>query len=160
MAKIRLFEPKDTEAVISVARKAWHYTYSKIFTEEKIEDFLATHYNQNTLVPGNSVTNAFWVAEENDRLVGFVQIGLLGEKMRLWRIYLDPDFIGKGVGAQFLETAERFMKANGIHTYQLEVHPKNKLGLDFYKRKGFAVVKSGGESCNSECEIIMEKEIK
>ncbi|RMG33566.1 MAG: GNAT family N-acetyltransferase [Methanobacteriota archaeon] len=159
MVIIRFFEEKDADSVISVARKAWHHTYAHIFSKERIEEYIGKHYNSKTLIPGNSVRNAFWVAEETGKIIGFAQIGLLGEEMHLWRIYLDPSFIGKGIGSKLLKTVESFMKEQGIQKYRLEVHQKNKLGLSFYERKGFKVIETAGESCNSDCEIVMEKEL-
>ncbi len=159
MARVRLFKSDDATAVAAVARKAWHYTYKDIFSKEKIEEFLAAHYVPSNLVEGNTLRNSFWVAEDKGKVIGYIQIGQFQGKMKLFRMYLDPDYIGKGVGSMLLETAEKFMVQHGVKKYVLEVHPQNKLGLSFYRRKGFYEVKDDNTDCSSECELVLEKQL-
>ncbi len=157
MVNIRLFKTSDTDDVIRVARKAWFHTYKDIFSKEKIEELLSIFYDPIHLVEGNTLKHSFWVAETDGKIIGYVTIGLENGEMKLFRIYLDPDYIGMGIGSKLLQTAETFMRQHGITKYYLEVHPKNTLGLSFYKRKGFVQSSRQPTDCSSECELVLEK---
>lgn len=160
MTTIRLFKQEDTENVIKVARKAWFHTYRDIFPKEKIEELLSIFYDPIHLVEGNTLKHSFWVAETQGKIVGYVTIGLENGEMKLFRLYLDPDYIGRGIGSQLLQTAETFMRQHGITRYFLEVHPKNELGLSFYRRKGFVQSSKQPADCSSECELVLEKTLE
>ncbi len=137
MIRIRLFERKDASQLVEVARKACYYTYKEILTEQEIKNFIERNYNEKNLLEGNNANNSFWVAEDNGKIIGYLQIGIKEEEMRLWRLYLDPSYIGKGIGSMLLSEAEKFMIKKGIRRYALEIHPKIEAKFNFYPKKSF-----------------------
>ena len=79
----------------------------------------------------------FGVAVSSSQIVGFCNLGDRGQGMELLRIYLLPDFIGKGIGRNLLALGEKFAIARGHRTYFCCVHPDNELGKEFYRKSGF-----------------------
>ena len=48
-----------------------------------------------------------------------------------------PDYIGKGIGNDLLGLGEKYIKEKKARDYFIFVHKENKLGKNFYKKKGF-----------------------
>ncbi len=57
--------------------------------------------------------------------------------MELFRLYLLPAYIGKGVGRQLLERGEAFLVTQGVLHYCCFVQQNNALGQRFYLCQGF-----------------------
>lgn len=60
------------------------------------------------------------VAESNDRLLGMYRLGGQSSEGYLHDLWVDPDEIGKGLGAQLLEAATK--QARGLGFTALEIH--------------------------------------
>jgi GNAT superfamily N-acetyltransferase len=66
----------------------------------------------------------------------------------LLRIYLLPEYIGKGVGKKLLSFGESFLRRKKVNRYIVSAHAKNRLAIEFYLRNGFSRSKGkdkGGE---------------
>ena len=90
--------------------------------------------------------DAFYVAVDNRKTVGYSHVGKAKFGWELHRIYLLPRYIGKGIGKKLLQQGERFLKSKKAKQYFVLVHPKNRLGIKFYLRNGFAKFKKKGSS--------------
>ena len=56
---------------------------------------------------------------------------------QLTRLYLDPEYIGKGYGQMLLQTGEKYLLDNNIESYYVYVHKKSSIGNLFYRNNGF-----------------------
>ncbi|MDW8234901.1 MAG: GNAT family N-acetyltransferase, partial [Roseiflexaceae bacterium] len=56
---------------------------------------------------------------------------------QLFRIYLLPTYIGRGIGSGLLQRGEAFLRDQGVDSYFCYVHKDNELGKRFYLRQGF-----------------------
>lgn len=144
---IRKVTEADGPPLQTVARIAWKHTYSHIFTEEFIEKFISQAYNPEFLLrylqdPGQSL---YVVAVDKGNIIGFAQIGpdwdFKGE-FRLSRIYLLPEFIGKGIGSRLLKRCESYLRSINHTKYGLYVHKDNEIGKSFYFKHDFARMES------------------
>ena len=143
---IRSLTPSDFHQVYEVAKRSWLFTYKLIFSEKFITAFVKQHYSPDALQKHLEWVqlNGGWstiVETDNNKIIGFCFIGPFKETLwRLWRIYLDPDYIGQGIGTQILEAGEEFLKRSKILQYLVFVHPKNQIAIEFYKRRGFTPI--------------------
>lgn len=78
----------------------------------------------------------FYVAEVKDNVVGFVHATVEDGTATLHRIYLDPEYQGRGIGSELYERAEKGIKKEADRV-ELEVLAENKKGARFYQKKGF-----------------------
>jgi len=137
----RALQVADLEQVHQVALKAWHWTYQHIFDDEFITQFIDTHYAPQRLrqqlvqVEQNQVF--FEVATVENQIVGFCNLGRTQHAARLFRIYLLPEHIGRGIGRTLLHRGEAWLRAQGIFEYGCYVHQGNTVGQQFYLREGF-----------------------
>jgi len=66
--------------------------------------------------------------EENETIVGF--IGIHSEKIEM--LFLNPDYIGKGLGKQLINFAFSNFEINYV-----DVNQQNPKATEFYKKMGF-----------------------
>lgn len=148
---VRTIREEEIDLILPLAMKSWKFTYQDIFSNEFIENHVSRAYRKENLkkIMGQSVnglTTFYVLVEVKTNLVrGYAQIGYdrfweTGEKrlpLRLFRIYLDPEILGKGLGKLLLDQVEQFVRKTGMESYIVGVHEKNTIGLRFYKKSGF-----------------------
>lgn len=134
------FKKSFARSVRKIAEKSWNYTYRDIYSNSFIDEFIAENYRLSNLallekyvVDG---TISFNVAVANRKIVGFCHFGKEKE-FTLYRIYLLPDWIGKGIGSDLLNEGEQWVRASGGSSYILRVQKKNSTGIRFYEKSGF-----------------------
>jgi GNAT superfamily N-acetyltransferase len=100
--------------------------------------------------------HAVFVAFSNGELVGFADIGpvqdpILSQCAELFAIYLEPAYIGKGVGQALFRTCLDHAKSHGFKSMTARVLIRNSRARAFYERmQGEAMpaterlVKTGG----------------
>ena len=151
---VRDMKKEDLIAVLNLAMESWKYTYKDIFSESFIEAYVTKAYKSESLLKILEYTrngySSFLVLEELEKkaLIGFAQIGYdnywkTGKKelpIRLFRIYLQPEVLGKGLGKLLLEKAEAFVRQEGQKKYIVGCHEKNTIGLRFYEKMGFSAI--------------------
>jgi GNAT superfamily N-acetyltransferase len=83
-------------------------------------------------------TVAVFVAFSNGKLVGFADVGpeepASLECAELFAIYLDPAYIGRGVGRALFNTCVEHAKAHGFKSMTAHVLSRNSLARAFYER--------------------------
>jgi ribosomal protein S18 acetylase RimI-like enzyme len=137
----RPFRADDAPAVAALALTAWQATYRDIFTPGFIEDFVRRNYAPDqlaALAPRVEAGDMFFhVAVDQATIVGFCHIGLAEDAAILYRIYLHPASIGRGIGGRLLQLGEAFVRTHGLPTLCCFVHNANELGKRFYLRHAF-----------------------
>jgi ribosomal protein S18 acetylase RimI-like enzyme len=134
----------DISAIRAVADRAWRRTYAEIFDRDFIDAFLADAYSAANLQRAIEHTpSCFFVAQveidARPAVIGYAHAASMpdGRDAQLFRIYLLPEYWGKGIGSRLLETVENCLRARGMAAYYCLVHKQNGVGIDFYLRKGF-----------------------
>ena len=121
------------------------YTEEKIFTQEQVQQlFLSINW-----VSGNypkrlykalmnfSTVLTVW---DGDFLVGLIRV--LDDTEMLAQIHyvlVHPDYQGKGIASKMLE----YIKEKYKDFMYLEVMPKDKNNVSFYKKNGFSLMENG-----------------
>jgi hypothetical protein len=102
----RALQTRDAAAVFAVARDAWQFTYATVFDPAFIDQFVRTNYaaeRLRALVPLVAANQLFFdVALDADQIIGFCNIGMAARGAQLFRIYLRPASIGRGIGSTLL----------------------------------------------------------
>jgi GNAT superfamily N-acetyltransferase len=77
-------------------------------------------------------------------LVGFASYGPTEQTavFKLHKIYLHPDWQGRGLGSRLLQHCEREVRAAGAHRLILSVNKRNAKAIAAYQRNGFVIVES------------------
>lgn len=127
----------DIPTIQYIAREAWLPTYGDILSAEQSRFMLDWMYNSETLSAGMSAKTHFLIGNEDTRSVGFAAFEHKeGGVVKLHKIYLLPDFQGKGYGRQLLDEVTRQAASGGGQYLELNVNRQNT-ARDFYEKLGF-----------------------
>lgn len=137
---IRKMVREDIEQVQAVARESWHATYEGIIPLTVQNNFLDNAYS-DTMMERRLAHSLVFVAEVGDQLVGFANYAKANDqgKVELAAIYISPENQGIGIGTALLKAGIEEIK--GIERIWIDVVKENTIGRNFYKAKGFQIVK-------------------
>ena len=129
----------DIAGIQSAALESWRATYRDILSPDFIEDFVARNYAHAALhIAIQRSADIFLVAKDRERVVGFCHLGDRGGGPELYRLYLVPEYWGRGAGSRLLALLEQRLRERGITAYRCYVHERNERAKAFYARRGFA----------------------
>ncbi len=144
--RIVVAQPEDIPALQSTAATAWWATYREYLDACFIEDFLASAYSTRTLsLHLVDPSTLFLAAKVEGTLIGFGQVGPTLARdddapvapADLYRLYLLPQWQGRGIGARLLGVLEGWLREREYLTYGAYVHEYNETAKSFYARQGF-----------------------
>lgn len=146
----------------------WKVCALEPFEEQK--DFVAENIQSlaEAYATRNEGNNALPLAVYNDAdLVGFVMIGkgtvgneneseLIKENYSLWRLMIDKNYQGRGLGRQTLDAAVALIRTfpfGEAKKVWLSYEPENARARDLYRRYGFV---ENGDMCGNEIVAVYE----
>lgn len=139
--QIRSASITDVIGIQTVARRTWNSTYAGIIPAEVQDRFLDNYYSlpalQESIAQGNSW---FFVAAALEEIVGYAQFFMrTGEDKsgELTRIYVLPEWQGKGIGKRMLDQGVSALKQAGADCLFVTVERDNLIGRGFYEKQGF-----------------------
>ena len=106
-------------------------------SDENVRGWIAQH-----LIPAGRTT----VAVVEGTVVGFISVSTADDCSWITHLYLDPDWIGRGIGTKLLERARTALPPP-IRLYAFQ---ENQRARTFYERRGFEIVKFTDGSANEE----------
>ena len=133
---IRRAVPADAPACAHVYRRSKAFALAEV-PEPRTESAIAT-WMAEVAIPKLEV----WVADLDGVVVGQVML----DAGWLHHLYIDPSWMGRGLGDQFIALARQ--RDSG--ELQLWAFQSNAGGRRFYERHGFAAVEFTDGACNEE----------
>lgn len=138
MTKVRKATVGDYSGIKNVASKAWYDTYTNIYTASTVTAFLNASYSKE-MIEKRINDSDFYVAEEDGKIIGFANF-IKGTELYLSSHYVLPEAQRDGYGKPLLYKGLNSYKGE-YHEVYLEVDGKNDIGIAFYKKEGFEVVR-------------------
>lgn len=150
---IRDARKEDAPGIHRVARAAWHAAYDDLIGPGEVDETIDSWYGPDRLVRDDvrDPDRPFLVAErttshddgsdsgDDGTLVGFAEAAA-GDEPGLWhlyRLYVQPDAWGKGVGTALLERIENSVREREVDELRVSVLADNEVGVAFYEARGF-----------------------
>ena len=159
-----------TEDQLPIIRKladvAFPHTYKEILSPQQINYMMEWMYSSDSLHKQMQEGQYFFVLFENDTPVGFVTVEPQEKQLyHLQKIYVLPEYQGKGAGKKLIETAQDLVRTlkpeNKKAILELNVNRSNS-AVCFYKKMGFVIDRQGdfpiGDGYYMN-DYIMKKEI-
>ena len=162
----------DIHEIQMVALAAWSHAFAGIYAPATVRRKVAEYYSATSL--GVAIREAeagkafFLVATDGRRLVGYANGGRIKNPWRdpskpdgkayhvsgweLNRIFLLPEFTGRGIGRGLLDRWEKFLGDMDADHYFVTYHRRNRLARDFYHRNGFVRAKNFDDG-SAHCAI-------
>ena len=159
----------DIDRLQQVALKVWEFTYGGIYTpasiRQQVAEYYATERLRAEIGQARRKESFFQAAFDSGELVGYLNGGRVRRQeprsteprnnlhWELYRIYLLPEYIGRGIGKEMLHHWDEFLRERKADRYCVYIEPKNKLGNDFYLRNGFVRAKELDRGAASPCLV-------
>ncbi|MFS0752360.1 GNAT family N-acetyltransferase [Oceanobacillus sp. 1P07AA] len=141
---IRPMKRKDITNVQDIAKTSWHDTYNGIIPEKIQNRFLEGAYSEKNM-KYRLKRSYIYIAEKEGEAVGFANFSPMSEEgyVELGALYLYPSQQGIGIGSALLHYGIDQLHPQEI---QLNVEKNNIKALNFYKSKGFEIIKDFHEN--------------
>lgn len=148
MMKIRRAKINDIDSIQKVIRESILATHTELYPEEDMQETF-NNYTVEKLTK-YITNNDYFVAEDNKEIVGCV----LAKEDKMRSLYVLPSQMGKGLGRELAEAAEKCIKDNGYKRIWLW---SSLVAHNFYKHLGYKDVKEIPNKDGIVLHIEMEK---
>jgi GNAT superfamily N-acetyltransferase len=134
---IRPAAASDIPRLLALIRRYWDFEGITGFDALRIELVL------KQLLAGSGAAGAIWIAEEQEKLAGYLIVvlfmsvehrGLMGE---VDEFFVLPEARSRGTGAQLLAAAEAALVSRGCVRLQLQLAIGNASAREFYQHRGY-----------------------
>jgi len=131
----------DIDQLIDIARRSWHGHYPGIITVEQIDYMLAHSYTPTVIMKEICEDGITWLCiMDGETMIGLISVGPYGvNTVKLHKLYLLPEYHGKGIGALALARVEEVARKAGAHTIVLNVNKRNAKAIRAYERAGWRI---------------------
>lgn len=143
--QIRAARLSDVDRLTALALQVWLHTYATDGINGEIAQYVLSQltvkqFSAQLRDPETSI----FIAEHNEFLVGFsvVKFGAscpssLSSTAELQTLYVQENFIGKGIGQLLLQGAETQARERSATGLWLTVNAQNARAIAFYARQGY-----------------------
>ena len=155
MITLRSLRKSDIPSIQKLALKSWLFTYRAIYSKSRIHrevsQFYADKKFKECLSQIKQNRQAFVVATDKNKIIGYAHIGKKEGKWELFRIYVSRKRLRKGIGSGLLNRIEKFVSEIKEKKYIVFSHSKNTIAKGFYEKSGFRRNKSKDRAKTSIC---------
>lgn len=121
MIRVREMQTKDAEAVAELEKQIFSQPWTR-------QGFL------DSLKLGNTV---FLVAEENEKILGYIGMYFTAEEGEITNVAVDAQERCRGVGARLISEMKKEAERRSLAQIVLEVRTSNQSAIRLYERSGF-----------------------
>ncbi|MDQ3108989.1 MAG: GNAT family N-acetyltransferase [Bacteroidota bacterium] len=134
---LRQASAADILQIATLAEKIWRVHYTPIIGANQVDYMLRKMYSADSLLEQQKNGQQFFLAQNNDKVIGYISVSAKGNDFFLHKFYLDTAEQGKGLGKLFF--AELLSKYPELKTMRLQVNRMNYKTINFYFRLGFVI---------------------
>jgi len=141
----RFFETKDLHAVATVHVRTWQYAYKGLLPDALLNNMSiekrATEWRRSMLM--DSLKHRMYVADVDGKVAGFCVVGkaqdtdLDDNTGELLAIYVDPDYMGKGIGFSLHQLGINLLKSANYDQSVVWFMTYNEKVRLFYQKRGW-----------------------
>ena len=150
----------DVRDIADIGYKAFRHFFETDTNRAELLPYIKVAFsNEHILQEFDSYNNTFLLAKDEKRTIGFARLWeqkhkeLEGKTLKMERLYLYPEIVGKGAGAFLMQASINFAKEKGYDSLWLQVFRPNNKAIEFYSKWGFK------EFHTSRAKFAADKEI-
>jgi GNAT superfamily N-acetyltransferase/SAM-dependent methyltransferase len=136
-AAIRLGTTSDVNAVADFARVVIPATYESLVGGAHAEEMLRECWG--AALRDSLTRGLVFVTEANDRIVGLAERGTHGGEPVVWKLYVDAEHRGEGIGSRLLQLTAAEVPARSARLLIEHIAANVDAGA-YCERRGFAVI--------------------
>lgn len=142
--------PEDAEAMAAMALDIWRRCWCpEVLGEDEIDYFWRRAYRPEVLREHMESGAVYEWIEAGGKRVGFLayRVEIDGSRLHLGKLYLLPEYHGRGLGAAALARVQALALGLGVRDIHLYVFRKNARAVRAYRRAGFVVERAERSEC-------------
>jgi GNAT superfamily N-acetyltransferase len=143
MLEIKKSSTNDIPLIQQLSKEIWNKVYPTIISQDQIDFMLDMMYNEGSLQQQmGELNHQFIVIYFSGTPIGFasysVKSSIEPTVIRLNKLYLQPDYHGRGLGKAMMEFIIKESKLLSGSMIELNVNKYNP-AVSFYKKQGFVI---------------------
>ena len=135
----------DLSAIAALSQLVWLHTYAPEGINADVANYVLQEFTTvNTRQRFEDENQRYLLAESDGKLIGYLllQLNAVCEadancNAEIARLYVIPQFAGKGLGRALLSEARDVLQSRGHHALWLTVYAGNHAAIGFYQHCGF-----------------------
>lgn len=145
MISIRPAAESDAPLIRRLAEVAFPATYREILTPAQLDYMMEWMYGAESLRNQFREGHVYFIASCDGTPCGYVSVQREGEELfHLQKIYVLPDFQGRGVGAALFRQAVEYIRSQHPAPCRMELNVnRHNRALHFYERMGMRKLREG-----------------
>jgi ribosomal protein S18 acetylase RimI-like enzyme len=141
-AVIRPIASREAPVIAALAHSIWNAHYPGIISQAQIDYMLAIWYQPGAIAREiEEQGHCFALIEVADQPIGYLACEPQPAQQNLFisKLYLQPQYAGRGLGQQALRWLEELARQQGAHSLSLRVNKNNLKAIRAYLRAGFRI---------------------
>jgi|TARA_B100001971_G_C17933951_1_gene404152 ribosomal protein S18 acetylase RimI-like enzyme len=144
--KIRKATIKDSKQMLDLTKELFRNFEKLDKTDKLIKNYFGSKRQYNYLLKSmKNKKNCFFVAEINDKIVGYISI-LVFDNWPMYKIrkkghfdllFINPKFRNKGIGKKLVNEGYKWFRKKGIKNFTVTAHALDIGANKFWKHLGF-----------------------
>lgn len=129
----------DIPMLRELAHRIWHACYPGIISAAQIDYMLARFFDETALRQDFAAGVIWEIARLDAQPVGFLACvpDVATERLKLSKLYLLPEFHGRGLGQQMLARVTAIAQRTHARAIHLTVNKANTKAIRAYERAGY-----------------------
>lgn len=131
--------PEDLARLSALAARLWHAAYDAVpeIGRAQVDHMLQKFQSVPALSEQISRGYAYYFVEYGGKIAGYTGVKEEKDALFLSKLYLDPAFIGRGLGQKTLACVKELARASRLARVYLTVNKHNERAIAAYERFGF-----------------------
>jgi ribosomal protein S18 acetylase RimI-like enzyme len=131
----------DIPLLRDLAERTWRVSYAEMLTTEQIDYMLAWMYSPEQIAKEMRERVVWEVALHESRPIGFLSVAIDGRQAKLNKLYVLPEWQGRGFSAALLRRVDEIAAAREAQEIWLQVNKRNERARRAYERAGYSVAR-------------------
>lgn len=120
-----------------LASELWHEVYKRYYPAKQLDTLVDTLQSADAIEEDIDNDVNYFLVFLGDKLIGYFAWKMENTALHLLYLYLKPEYRGKALGRDILNTCERLARGEGRGRVYCEVHNKALPVMQFFKARGY-----------------------
>ncbi len=120
-----------------LASELWHEVYKRYYPAKQLDTLVDTLQSADAIEEDIDNDVNYFLVFLGDQLIGYFAWKMENTALHLLHLYLKPEYRGKALGRDIVNTCERLARGESRGRVYCEVHNKALPVMQFFKARGY-----------------------